>query len=124
MSRSQPANVHIMSNPNRGGRGGFQNGRGGPPSNATQTPVTLTPATTAEAVTPGTAVLQTNGVHTPPAGGGGGGGGGRGFPRGGRGFVPGFRGRGAALNGDRGRGGPPRGFRGRGRGSFAVPLQS
>jgi len=119
MPRSQPANVHIMSNPNRGGRGGFQNGRGGPPSHAAQTPVT--PATTAAAETPGTAVPQTNGVHAPPAAGGGGGG--RGFPRGGRGFVPGFRGRGAALNGDRGRGGP-RGFRGRGRGSFAVPLPS
>jgi hypothetical protein len=117
MSRSQPANVHIMSNPNRGGRGGFQNGRGGPPSHAAPTPVT--PATTAEVVTSGTAVPQTNGVHTPPAAGGG-----RGFPRGGRGFVPGFRGRGAALNGDRGRGGSPRGFRGRGRGSFAVPLPS
>ena len=107
-----------MSNPNRGGRGGFQNGRGGPPSHAAQTPVTH-PATP-EAVAFGTAVPQTNGVHAPPTASGGG----RGFPRGGRGgFVPGFRGRGA-LNGERGRGGPPRGFRGRGRGSFAVPLPS
>ena len=111
-----------MSNPNRGGgRGGFQNGRGGPPSHAVPAPVT--PATTAEAMTSGTTVPPTNGVHAPPAAAAGGGG--RGFPRGGRGgFVPGFRGRGAALNGDRGRGGPPRGFRGRGRGSFAVPLPS
>ncbi|KIM40739.1 hypothetical protein M413DRAFT_73070 [Hebeloma cylindrosporum] len=117
ISCSQPTNVHIMANPNRGGRGGFQNGRGGPPSHA-QT--TVTPGTAVETATSGTAVPPTNGVHVPPAASGG-----RGFPRGGRGgFVPGYRGRGAALNGDRGRGGPPRGFRGRGRGSFAVPLPS
>jgi len=117
---SQPAHVHIMSNPNRGGRGGYPNGRGAPPSHA-QT--LANHGTGSEVVPPGTAAQQTNGVHVvPPAVGGG-----RGFLRGGRGggSAPGFRGRGFAPNGDRGRGGPPRGgFRGRGRGSFTAPLAS
>ncbi|PPQ77620.1 hypothetical protein CVT25_011231 [Psilocybe cyanescens] len=106
---NQPARVHIMSNPNRG-RGGFVNGRGGPPSQAPasqpqpQESGSIPPAAEASTVTP---------VN------------GRGFPRGGRGgFGHGFRGRGFIPNGERGRGGPRGGFRGRGRGSFAAPTPS
>ncbi|TFK36739.1 hypothetical protein BDQ12DRAFT_239185 [Crucibulum laeve] len=106
--------VHIMTNPNRGGRGGYANGRGGPPPAAAQT----RPETTdqdSSAPSP-----QPNGGHGPSVPG-------RGFPRGGRGgFVPGFqRGRGGFVPGfDRGRGAPRGGFRGRGRGSFAAPTPS
>ena len=104
-----------MANPNRGGRGGNVNGRGGPPANNN---FALAPQV--DQSPPAPPVNPTNGVnsgHTPA---------GRGFPRGGRGgFVPGFRGgRGFAPNGERGRGGPRGGFRGRGRGSFAAPLPS
>ncbi|KJA19823.1 hypothetical protein HYPSUDRAFT_143219 [Hypholoma sublateritium FD-334 SS-4] len=121
---NQPTHVHIMANPNRGvGRGGYVNGRGGPPSHPngpnqnTQTPANR-PAEGSQSAAP---VPPAN-VHAPPASG-------RGLPRGGGrgGFVPGFRGgRGGFVpNGDRGRGGPTRGgFRGRGRGSFAPPLPS
>ncbi|KDR68528.1 hypothetical protein GALMADRAFT_78457 [Galerina marginata CBS 339.88] len=102
-SSNQPAPIHIMANPNRGGRGGYVNGRGGPPPQPG----------------PSAAAVIGNGTHVPPVNG-------RGFPRGGRGgFVPGFRGgRGFIPNGDRGRGAPRGGFRGRGRGSFAAPLPS
>ncbi|KAF8150162.1 exonuclease II [Crassisporium funariophilum] len=105
---NQPAPVHIMANPNRGGgRGGYANGRGGQPSQAS--------ATGAEPVSPGATATQTNGAPVAATAG-------RGFPRGGRGgFGPGFRGRGFVPNGERGRGAPRGGFRGRGRGSFTAP---
>ncbi|CAA7269491.1 unnamed protein product [Cyclocybe aegerita] len=112
----QPAQVHIMANPNRG-RGGFVNGRGGPPVTAAQVvSVGTEPVHQATVASP-----QVNGGHNhvyPQAG--------RGFPRGGRGgSVPGIRGGGRGfIANDRGRGVPGRGFRGRGRGSFAAPLPS
>lgn len=105
-----------MTNPNRGGRGTYGNGRGGPPPSAHPLNTTAT-ATTASSL------AQTNGVVLSSAG--------RGLPRGGfsssgptrGGFAQGFRGRGFPPTLDRGRGAPPRGFRGRGRG-FAAPLPS
>lgn len=99
-----------MTNPNRGGRGGFVNGRGGPPPNH-HAPVE--PLVTGS-YPPTQPVV--NGVHAPAPGRGGfRGGPGRG------GVIPGFRGRGGfPPNFERGRG--RGGFRGRGRGSFAAPL--
>ncbi|KAH9481103.1 5'-3' exoribonuclease 1 [Psilocybe cubensis] len=110
---TQPARVHIMSNPNRG-RGGFVNGRGGPPFQSAVTgphsqPQTKEPASVAHAEPAVPIPVNGRGSHR---------GGGRG------GFGPGFRGlRGFVPNGDRGRGGRG-GFRGRGRGSFATPTPS
>lgn len=90
-----------MVNPNRGGawRGGHVNGRGGPPSPATQAPTTHVENGGVPSISP----HNRGGVFSR--------GGGRGFR--GRGFGPGV---------DRGRGVPRGGFRGsRGRGSFAAP---
>jgi len=115
VNSSQPSPVHIMVNPNRGAwrGGGHVNGRGGPPSPATQAPITHV-----ESVSPGTVPSA---PFIPPHNSNRGGV----LPRGGRGFNhPASRGRGFVPGGDRGRGVPRGGFRGRGRGSFAVPLPS
>ncbi|KAL6301387.1 exonuclease II [Sparassis latifolia] len=126
----RPANggpMQIMTNPNRG-RGGFANGRGGPP---VSNPVVQLPAPNgyaSQAAPQQANGFQTNGTRGKPLvprGGSPRGGphGPPGPPRGG--FFPNVRGRGGfAPNFDRGRGLPARGSRGRGRGSFAPPLPS
>ncbi|KAF8910440.1 XRN 5'-3' exonuclease N-terminus-domain-containing protein [Gymnopilus junonius] len=120
---NQPARVHIMANPNRGGRGGHANGRGGPPPQVAQVQTVASDTHTDSRNESQSAdhVSPANGGHVPGPSVNG-----RGFhPRGRGGFVPGFRGgRGFIPNGDRGRGAPRGGFRGRGRGSFAAPLPS
>ncbi|KAA1477178.1 hypothetical protein DENSPDRAFT_786203 [Dentipellis sp. KUC8613] len=125
----QPANnqgpVHIMTNPNRG-RGGFVNGRGGPPAKH----INGNGNAAARSSNDDSAGHQDEHVSPPGRGG-------FGPPRGGYqnhgppmpprgGFIGGFRGgRGGFVPGiDRGRGGPGRGMRGRGRGGFAPPLPS
>ena len=122
LSFSQPGRVHIMANPNRGGRG-HPNGRGGPPHVSHAQPIVAPALQTenneaAQQKAPPTAFTNGNHVPAPMLS--------RGLnPRGRGGFVPGFRGgRGSGSNGDRGRGAPRGGFRGRGRGSFATPLPS
>ncbi|PPQ70177.1 hypothetical protein CVT26_014453 [Gymnopilus dilepis] len=119
---NQPGRVHIMANPNRGGRG-HPNGRGGPPHVSHAQPIVAPALQTenneaAQQKAPPTAFTNGNHVPAPMLS--------RGLnPRGRGGFVPGFRGgRGSGSNGDRGRGAPRGGFRGRGRGSFATPLPS
>ncbi|KAG6873483.1 hypothetical protein C0995_015186 [Termitomyces sp. Mi166 len=110
------APIQIMSNPNRG-RGGYMNGRG-----SHQTPASAPPAVNqAEEEQPVSQPSQpahtgAKDVHVHR---------GRGFVRGGgRGFIPGFRGRGGFTHAfERGRGAPRGGFRGRGRGTTA-PLPS
>lgn len=103
-----------MSNPNRGGRGGHPNGRGGPQQHhqANNSRADVAPQ---DATTPS----HTNGAQLPPHVG-------RGFPRGGGrgGYNPNFVRRGNAPGFDRGRGIPRGAMRGRGRGSLAAPLPS
>ncbi|KAG6877497.1 hypothetical protein C0993_006599 [Termitomyces sp. T159_Od127] len=115
------APIQIMSNPNRG-RGGYVNGRGSHHSTSAPAPAPSPPtANQAEDQQPGSQAsgsvhTHANNVHGHR---------GRGFVRGGgRGFIPGFRGRGGFGHSfDRGRGVPRGGFRGRGRG-VTAPLPS
>ncbi|KAG5652990.1 hypothetical protein H0H81_002815 [Sphagnurus paluster] len=107
-----------MSNPNRG-RGGFANGRGAHQQQPSAADHPTIPQVQPQPSSPAHASHHTemNGASVGHAG--------RGFPRGGRGFGPQFRGRGGLAPGfDRGRGVPRGAFRGRGRGSFTAPLPS
>ncbi|KAG6832740.1 hypothetical protein H0H87_000589 [Tephrocybe sp. NHM501043] len=103
------ASIQIMSNPNRG-RGAYANGRG------THHQASPTVNQTEQQVAPHPSHVNGNGAHGPHVG--------RGLARGsGRGFVPGFRGRGGfaprpGFDPSRGHGFHRGGFRGgRGRGS-------
>ncbi|KAH7926368.1 hypothetical protein BV22DRAFT_1009198 [Leucogyrophana mollusca] len=119
---SQP--MHIMSNPHRG-RGGYVNGRGGPPPHARHAPPANPPSNNKDGAPPASRAPLRDGV--PPAARDG-------VPPVSRGGVPhprghhnphahihprGFRGRGGFVpHSERGRG-----VRGRGRGGFGVTVQ-